>query len=324
MTEHVARVRNLWRAANDMGAKILDTQFRTIFISLLGEEWDTVVPVLHTFKTSAEVISFVNMHAERLNRTGVPSTSTPAPQVLAANTNFESRDARRAARRNLICTNSQCGADGKKGHTIENCFWPGGGKAGQWPSWWKGKKGPATPAVNAVETFAFSEIVKGRRFLVYSTSETEHVICDNHTGEDVSIRTDFLNDPAFDLPAWYTHQRLSAGGVPEAVLAFMADAPQPRPYVVVADSGSTDHCFWKREDFVEYYPAERAGTAAEGSPFRILATGVVRKTVMYEGQKKEIALNAIHTPDITTNLISISKLDASGYSVEFGKGKAVF
>ncbi|KAJ7829597.1 hypothetical protein B0H14DRAFT_3717052 [Mycena olivaceomarginata] len=78
MAEHVSRLRNLWQVANDMGAKIDDPGFRTIFISLLGEEWDNVVPVLYTFKTSSEVISFVTMHAERLNHVPSSSISNPA------------------------------------------------------------------------------------------------------------------------------------------------------------------------------------------------------------------------------------------------------
>jgi hypothetical protein len=36
----------------------------------------------------------------------------------------------------LKCTNTQCG---KTGHIIDDCFQPGGGKAGQYPPWWKGK-----------------------------------------------------------------------------------------------------------------------------------------------------------------------------------------
>ncbi|KAJ7831658.1 hypothetical protein B0H13DRAFT_2371308 [Mycena leptocephala] len=135
-----------------MGAKIEDSAFRTIFISLLGEEWDNVVPVLHTFKTSSEVISFVTMHAERLNR--IPSSSSTMPTTaLAANT-YNDRDARRAARKNLMCSNAQCGAPGRKGHSIADCFWPGGGKEGQWPAWWKGKRPSAV--ANNVETFAFT------------------------------------------------------------------------------------------------------------------------------------------------------------------------
>jgi hypothetical protein len=65
LSEHVSCLRSLWQVANDMGAKIEDAAFRTIFISLLGKEWDNVIPVLHTFKTSSEVISFVTMHTER-------------------------------------------------------------------------------------------------------------------------------------------------------------------------------------------------------------------------------------------------------------------
>ncbi|KAJ6475193.1 hypothetical protein DFH09DRAFT_850120, partial [Mycena vulgaris] len=51
------------------------------------------------------------------------------------------------------------------------------------------------------------DVAAGRRFVVYVTSDTEHVILDNHTDEDVFIRTEFLHDRSFDLAAWYTHQR---------------------------------------------------------------------------------------------------------------------
>ncbi|KAK7029229.1 hypothetical protein R3P38DRAFT_2393356, partial [Favolaschia claudopus] len=95
--------------------------------------------------------------------------------------------------------------------------------------------------------------------------------------------------------------------------------------IVVVDSGATEHCFWRREDFAEYHPVEsREGNAAEGSKFRILATGTVRKTFTFNGRAKEITFSAIHTPDITANLISISKLDEKGCAVEFAKGKALF
>ncbi|KAJ6627302.1 hypothetical protein B0H10DRAFT_2210677 [Mycena sp. CBHHK59/15] len=410
MAKHVSCLCNLWQVANDMGAGIVDAQFHTVFNSLFEEEWDNVVPVLHTFKTSVEIISFVTMHAERLNRNGTSSTSNPTPQALPANTNF---DACRAARKNLVCSNVQCSAPGKKGHVITDCYWPGGGKEGQWPAWWKGKKPAATLAANGVETFAFSvwtipeavvkiydtdgiqavqfhgeevlaspesfmaweeaaeatvpsmlpnsnfsiqsetssfeilnvivlssassdfelvsdlsvvsddtnddlpdlqpfsdvsgdcddvgnladfiaplhrdtgfilshdgcfpelnatacterllhyaqpyprdeEIQVEWRFLIYSTSDTEHVILDNQMGEDVFIRTELLQDPSFDLVQWYTHHRISAQGYPDEILAFMADTLEPYKYLVVGDSTATDHCFWKRKDFSEYYLA---------------------------------------------------------------------
>ncbi|KAJ6632495.1 hypothetical protein B0H10DRAFT_2206855 [Mycena sp. CBHHK59/15] len=85
LAEHISCLRNLWQVANNMGAKIDDAGFHTIFISLLGEDWDNVIPVLYTFKMFSKVISFVTMHAERLNRVP-PSSTMTSTTALAANT----------------------------------------------------------------------------------------------------------------------------------------------------------------------------------------------------------------------------------------------
>lgn len=77
LSEHVSRLRSLWQVANDMGAKIDDSGFRTIFISLLGAEWDNVVPVIHTFKTSSEAISKWNQIIRRS-----PPPTPPLPRRL--------------------------------------------------------------------------------------------------------------------------------------------------------------------------------------------------------------------------------------------------
>ena len=42
---------------------------------------------------------------------------------------------------NIICINPVCKAANRVGHTIDNCFWPGGGKEGQWPEWWFKSRG---------------------------------------------------------------------------------------------------------------------------------------------------------------------------------------
>jgi hypothetical protein len=111
----------------------------------------------------------------------------------------------------------------------------------------------------------------------------------------------------------------------DGVHALMAEIPVPRKYIVAVDSGATDHCFWRREDFVEYHPVEsREGNAAAGSKFRILATGKVRKAFTHHGVQRFVTFDGLHTPDFTINLISVSRLDEKGFSVEFKKGKAVF
>ncbi|KAJ7728566.1 hypothetical protein B0H14DRAFT_537700 [Mycena olivaceomarginata] len=167
-----------------MGAKVDDSTFRTIFISLLGEEWDAVVPILHTFRMSAEVISFITMHAERLSARTLAVTPATA---LAANTQ-DPREARRAARRNLVCSNAQCGAPGRKGHSISDCFWPGGGKEGQWPAWWKGKKPTIAPTAAPVYTgagtmFALSAWTTPDAIVsVYDSTGTQAV---NFCGEEI-------------------------------------------------------------------------------------------------------------------------------------------
>ncbi|KAF7318315.1 hypothetical protein HMN09_00340300 [Mycena chlorophos] len=162
--EHVALLRNLHRKANDQGAKVNDEEFRTIFIGYTP------------LTSSAEVISLVVMHADRLSSRVLSTSSTT--QALATNT----RDSRRAARKNLICSNSQCGAPGKRGHTIEDCFWLGGGKAGQWPAWWKGKKPGTETTANAVETYVFSVwTVPAATIDVYDTEGTQAI---SFRGED--------------------------------------------------------------------------------------------------------------------------------------------
>lgn len=45
---------------------------------------------------------------------------------------------------------------------------------------------------------------------------------------------------------------------------------------------------------------------------------------MYQEQRKEVLFHTIHTLDITADLVSLSKLNSKGYSVEFGHGKAIF
>ncbi|CAK5281443.1 unnamed protein product [Mycena citricolor] len=131
--EHVLRMRNLWKQANDVGASVTNDQFKSIFIGSLNEEWDTVIPLLYGMSTSAEIISFVTMHS--------------------------------------------CGANGKQGHTIADCFWPGGGKAGQWPAWWKGRRDGA--AANAVDTYVLAAwSIPAATINVYDCAGTQTVHLD--------------------------------------------------------------------------------------------------------------------------------------------------
>jgi hypothetical protein len=128
VVDHTAVMRKLQRAANNVGANITDGVFHMTFIASLGEPWRHVTPVLSKYDTSAEVINFLVEEEQAHNGNNIPVPTT----ALAVNTSQSpSRDARKAACKALVCTNPTCGAQGKRGYTINECFWPGRGKAGQ-------------------------------------------------------------------------------------------------------------------------------------------------------------------------------------------------
>jgi gag-polypeptide of LTR copia-type len=63
----------------------------------------------------------------------------------------------------LVCINPVCKAANRLGHVIENCFWPGGGKDGQWSEWWFKSRGiPADSSTSAVT----ATLVSGDHFVL--------------------------------------------------------------------------------------------------------------------------------------------------------------
>lgn len=96
--------------------------------------------------------------------------------------------------------------------------------------------------------------------------------------------------------------------------------------ITYADSAASDHFFVERSDFVTYNPyIERQGSTAAPYKFPILGTGNVRKSTIYKGKRVELMFeNALHTPTLVHNLVSIGRLDVSGKSVLFGNGVGTF
>lgn len=94
-----------------------------------------------------------------------------------------------------------------------------------------------------------------------------------------------------------------------------------------ADSAASEHCFVERSDFVTYTPnTSLTGTTAQpGGVFSILGIGNVRKTTVVDGKTIELTFTeALHTPELSHNLISIGRLDKHGCTVNFGGGTASF
>jgi len=84
-------------------------------------KWLPVIPSLYSVTSPADIISTLLAHGMILDRgnQGKP-TSGSSNTVLVARTAD-------------LCINPNCKAKKRSTHTTENCYWPGGGKEGQFP-----------------------------------------------------------------------------------------------------------------------------------------------------------------------------------------------
>ncbi|KAG6851865.1 hypothetical protein C0991_005393, partial [Blastosporella zonata] len=98
--------------------------------------------------------------------------------------------------------------------------------------------------------------------------------------------------------------------------------------ITYADSAASRHFFTDRANFITYEtapPGIADGLVANGGIFCVEGIGRVRKMVEIEGRKIELTLdNALYTPHLDHNLISIGCLDKKGCTVMFGGGHGHF
>ena len=134
---HIGTIRayaeRLDRLYND---KPSDTQIISRILSSLPSSYSTIIKILESHPHGnkidyiiKQILADKTSHKEEYDHT-VSVMSVKALQSSMCD----------APKSHLICKNPICKAAGWTGHLIDNCFWPGGGKEGQWPEWWK-KKG---------------------------------------------------------------------------------------------------------------------------------------------------------------------------------------
>lgn len=125
-----------------MGASISNVDFCMIVLSSLPTSWDTVVATLYDTKSLAKVITRVTMHGDRLTRNKASKHSAQAQQTSVP-------------RPTVQCSNPNCK---QRGHTVDNCFWPGGSEEGQFPVWWncKGRGGDREGGQQAADAITTS------------------------------------------------------------------------------------------------------------------------------------------------------------------------
>ncbi|KAJ3836727.1 hypothetical protein F5878DRAFT_624395 [Lentinula raphanica] len=165
-------MRELRKEAIDMGNEIPDSVFREIVLAAFPTaSFDTIMQNINanpsTFPSSSSVIQHISFQYSRSeNRPDavVPGDRLPqANSVAYLTSHIETLEKQLAASANAVkspekkCRNCQ-----RQGHLIEDCFRKGGGKEGQYPPWWKGKKdttvGSSTANVTATPPESTPEV----------------------------------------------------------------------------------------------------------------------------------------------------------------------
>ncbi|KAJ3759254.1 hypothetical protein EV360DRAFT_82285 [Lentinula raphanica] len=184
----------------------------------------------------------------------------------------------------LQCSNPNCKG---KGHTIENCWKMGGGKQGQYPKWWKGRRDVPVPNPSANQTTVGTvgeSDVSGPGNVYALTATTFQMISKPTSNPKDGVRT-------------------------------------------FADSGATAHFFSNKSVFRNYVERKGSvgNSSKKGVSFEILGQGDVDIQVTHQNQLHTLTFhNALHAPSITSNLISLSVLDGLGWTMDVGRGCIVF
>src|SRR5271155_55858 len=314
---HIEKMRTLRKSANDAGADIKDPRFITKLLDSFPESWDAVITPMYSETSLSTVIMNLTTHAERLAirdaRTNLkPDKSIDTVRaleatVMALQAEMKTFKLNRGTgtsnpnKAHLKCTNTQCG---KTGHLIDECFQPGGGKAGQYPPWWKGKRTPnsSVPSANLATSFVTTgDIANGSHYALSASFDIKNI-------EEIIAQNGPVNRK-IALAAAENPGTLSTGTA------------------CVADSGCTTYFFKSREAFSSYKPSEKAAgqSSKEGASFTVLGVGTVQVKVVHNGLEQTLSFsNALHAPDVTANLISVSRMDLEGWDVVFGGKRARF
>ena len=348
---HIEKMHTLWKLANDTGANIDNQRFITKLLDSFPESWDPVINNMYNEKDLNTVIMNLTTHAERLTiREGKTKDENSPPvtvdivkaleaTILALQAEMRSfkpynqreRGTTNPNKAHLICSNSLCR---KIGHLIEDCFGQGGGKAGQYPPWYKGKR--ITRSANmATSSTSSGSTLTGTHWALSATfnlKEIEMILQENSV---IDTRTPSLSaGNRFVLPGAINPddiKRLIEEVIPIECKVALAAAANPETIGIgsacVADSGCTTYFFKSRDVFSIYKPLDKAigQSSMVGANFRVLGMGTVEIKVVHENTEHTLEFtNALHAPDVTANLISIGRMDLAGWEVIFGKQKARF
>jgi len=274
--DHVKLLRARRAAVDNLSTMgMTDEAWRGIIIRSIppSSKWLPVILSLYTMTLSADLISTLLAHGMILKRgTQGRVSSSSSSTVLAAKTSDG-------------CTNPNCKAKRQSTHTTANCYWPGGGKEGQFPP-------------------NFGQRVKANVASVLTCREEHFVLSawtDVTPGGSGVILDELDQGNDMDMPPFTEGITFGESGViiddldygnnegdsPAAFISshFRAFAGGKIPTFI--DSGASDTMFVSCNDFIEYTPVTFCtgdSAKAEDGNFDILGEGKVKQRYLVEGK----------------------------------------
>jgi len=284
--EHIKTLRLRKAAVDNLSATgMTEEMWKGIIIRSIPPtmKWLPVIPSLYAMTTTADILSTLLAHGMILDRgtKNKPTSGSSNTALIATSV--------------TSCTNPNCKAKKRSTHSTANCYWPGGGKEGQFPPNFgqRAKANTAYSKSNQVEHFVLSARVPG-------------IVGDS----GIIVNDDDLELSPLVAMVSNNFQSFNEGRVPTFI-----------------DSGASDTMFVSRDDFHIYKKVPpRSGDSAKAvdGAFEIIGEGTVTKSYLVDGKTKKLTYTrAIHTPTLNANLVSVSAFDKAGLTVTFGDGRAV-
>ncbi|PPQ94056.1 hypothetical protein CVT25_007497 [Psilocybe cyanescens] len=312
---HLSNLCIKYKQANTVGANITDSDFREVILASLPSSWDNIIATLHQTPSLIDTIISLELHWSRVNQNMKVRTPGTTAVVLKANVRNDTYNKK-------VCVNANCR---RCRHLIEDCYWKGGGKEGQFPPGF-GQQGGST----GLAAGAANPTTKPEATANIAIIENACALCAMYDIPDIQpSEPDDMEVLRYYLE--YTISRIldppdySQDGDEIAMITRSGEVVDRATY---ADSGASNHCFTNKSDFTNYEPFEivQQGQAASRlSKFSIHGKGTVIKHYISPNNCVQLKLsNVLHTPDFTVNLILISQFDEAGFKVIFGEGKAQF
>jgi transposase InsO family protein len=289
--DHIKLLRTRKAAVDNLSTPAMtDEAWRGVIIRSIPPtpKWLPVIPSLYAMTSAADIVSTLFAHGMIVGGETNTKTGTSASNTVLVARAIEG------------CTNPNCKAKKRTTHTTANCYWPGGGKEGQFPPNF-GQRSRANAATSAATPSQ------------PTPSQTEHFVLSAKI-LDTPGRSGVLIDIPTDHP-------------PVALISKGFQNFQKGKIPSFMDSGASDTMFVSRDVFAEYKSiATRIGDSAkaDNGGFEIIGEGSVTQRYQVEGKERDITYTrALHAPTLNANLISIGAFDKAGLTTTFGDGKGI-